>query len=149
MAVSTRGHVELRLPNRPEFVAVARLTVAAIACRMHFDVVEIEDIKVAVSEACTNAMEHGCGAPGDEMVTICCEMAETALTIAVTDPGTGTETTPTVRTPGARTATLAERGLGMILIQALMDTVEVGPAPDGGSQVRMTKRLSIREEEEA
>jgi len=44
--------VELILPLKPEYVGVARLTASAIASRMGFDVENIEDIKVSISEVC-------------------------------------------------------------------------------------------------
>ena len=150
MATCTGCHVELRLPNRPEFVAVARLTVAAVACRMGFDVSDIEDIKVAVGEACTNAIEHGvpvgqCA----EMVTIACQIADDCLSITVHDPGVGFD--PRAATPAAHaagTATLTEGGLGLLLIQALMDDVEVSSTPDDGTRVRMVKHLRAGEDRE-
>ena len=46
--------VELQIPARAEWVAVARLAVAAVASRQRFSVDEIEDIKLAVAESCTN-----------------------------------------------------------------------------------------------
>ena len=63
MTACTGCHVELRLPNRPEFVAVARLAVSAVATRMDFDVEAIEDVKVAVGEALNNAIRAWL--PGD------------------------------------------------------------------------------------
>ena len=50
--------VELRVPCKAEWVALARLSVAAVASRLHFSIDEIEDIKLAVAEACTNAIQH-------------------------------------------------------------------------------------------
>lgn len=45
--------IELALPINPAYVSAARLTASSIANRMNFDIEEIEDIKTAVSEACT------------------------------------------------------------------------------------------------
>jgi serine/threonine-protein kinase RsbW len=149
MATCTGCHVELRLPNRPEFVAVARLTVAAVACRMGFDVSEIEDIKVAVGEACTNAIEHGVPAEHTaEMVTISCAIEEKALRITVHDPGIGFDPSAAPGAPshGASTATLTEGGLGLLLIQALMDDVDVSCVPEDGTRVRMVKHLRAEED---
>jgi len=142
--------VELRLPNRPEFVAVARLTVAAVACRMGFDVSAIEDIKVAVGEACTNAIEHGVPAEQcAEMVTIACRIADDGLSITVHDPGVGFEPGAAASAAhAAGTATLTEGGLGLLLIQALMDDVEVTSTPDDGTRVRMVKYLRAGEDRE-
>ncbi|MHB9133148.1 MAG: ATP-binding protein [Armatimonadota bacterium] len=149
MAGCSGCHVELRLPNRPEFVAVARLAVAAVATRMAFDVNDIEDIKVAVGEACTNAIEHGCPtAGGTEMVTLRCEIAEEALILIVKDPGDGFDPSTATRQHRHGTVTLSERGLGMLLIEALMDEVDFTCTPGDGTQVRMVKRLRAPEVEE-
>ena len=51
--------VELRIPSRAEWVAVARLTVAAVARHLPFTVEEIEDVKLAVAEACTTVIQAG------------------------------------------------------------------------------------------
>jgi anti-sigma regulatory factor (Ser/Thr protein kinase) len=53
------GIVRLEIPARAEWVAVARLAVAAVASRQRFSVDDIEDIKLAVAESCTNAIQHG------------------------------------------------------------------------------------------
>ena len=51
--------IELVLPIKPEYVSIARLTVSGIANRMGFDIEEIEDIKVAVSEVCSKYIQKG------------------------------------------------------------------------------------------
>ncbi len=142
-------HVELHLPNRPEFVAVARLTVSAIACRLAFDIDAIEDIKVAVGEACTNAIEHGCPAQrGTQMIVVRCDIADDTLIITVLDPGEGFDPATAERQHPRGTMVLTERGLGMLLIESLMDEVDFSSNPGNGTQVRMVKRLRIAQVEE-
>lgn len=148
MAASTGCHVELRLPNRPEFVAVARLAVSAVASRMQFTIDDIEDIKVAVAEACTNAIEHGCpAAVSPEMITLRCDLCEGELVITVHDTGNGFDpaTAPRQRHANGNMMTLTERGLGMLLIESLMDDVDFSSTPGDGTQVRMVKRLPMPE----
>lgn len=146
MTASTGCHVELRLPNRPEFVAVARLAVSAVACRMQFSIDDIEDIKVAVAEACTNAIEHGCPASiAPEMITLRCDLEDHALVITVDDPGNGFDPATATRQRHG-TMTLTERGLGMLLIESLMDEVDFSSTPGDGTQVRMVKRVRMAEE---
>ena len=53
--------VELSIPSISEYVGVARLAVAGVASRLKFTHEEIEDIKIAVSEACTNAVQYAYG----------------------------------------------------------------------------------------
>jgi serine/threonine-protein kinase RsbW len=140
--------VELRLPNRPEFVAVARLAVAAVATRMGFDIADIEDIKVAIGEACTNAIEHGCAGANTGMITLRCELGEDELVITVHDPGDGFDPTTASRQHRHGTMTLSERGLGMLLIESLMDASEVTCTPGNGTLVRMVKRVRATEAKE-
>lgn len=51
-------YIEVKIPAKPEFVGVIRLTLSGIASRMGFAYEEIEDLKIATSEACTNAVQH-------------------------------------------------------------------------------------------
>jgi len=47
---------KISIPNKPENIALVRLTASFIASKMNFDIEEIEDIRVAVSEACNIQM---------------------------------------------------------------------------------------------
>jgi serine/threonine-protein kinase RsbW len=127
------GTVELRIPNRPEWVAVARLTIAAIANRLPFTVEEIEDLKLAIAEACTNVIQSG---DGTGTIDILCETAPAQLRIHVRDRGlVHRENLPERRAPGGI------EGLGVFLIQALMDSVEHTVDPQSGTELVMTKRV--------
>ena len=146
--------VELRLPNCPEYVVIARLTVAGVASRMAFDVETIEDMKIAVSEACTNAIEHGCPDGAPAVITLCYEIHPNELVITIQDPGRDfVPPTPKPTPPGGgrqggtQTLLLNERGFGMLLIESLMDEFTISSREDG-TQVRMVKRLRTPEVEE-
>ena len=76
------GTVELRIPSKPEWVAVARLAVAAIANRLPFSVEEIEDLKLAIAEACTICIQQ---AGGSESIDITCEASTSQLRVDVRD----------------------------------------------------------------
>ena len=131
-ATSYLGTVDLRIPGKPEWVAVARLTIAAIANRLPFTVEEIEDLKLAIAEACTNAIQGG---RGTESIDIRCETAADHLRIHVRDHATRPAEPVTAR--GAAPV----EGLGIFLIQALMDSVEHSVDPERGSELTMTKRV--------
>ncbi|NIM04288.1 MAG: hypothetical protein GTN69_04500, partial [Armatimonadetes bacterium] len=136
--MSTPTRVDLRIPTLPEFVAVARMTIAAIACRMDFPYDAVDDIKVAVGEACTNVIEHA--APESrsrEEIEICCFLEPDALVIEVRDQGQGFD--PNVH---AQPDPFSEGGLGLILIKALMDEIQLTSLTGQGTQVRMVKRLN-------
>lgn len=135
MSVTTTPMVELRIPNRPEFVGVARLAVSAIASRMDFGYDALDDIKVAVGEACTNAILHAASV-GE--IVICCQLEPQRLVVEVRDQGLGFD--PALL-DGDTSALLPERGLGLLLIRSLMDQVELRTGPGSGTSVRMVKNL--------
>jgi serine/threonine-protein kinase RsbW len=128
------GTVELRIPSKPEWVAVARLAIAAIANRLPFSLEEIEDLKLAIAEACTLCITQ---VPGSETIDITCEAATSHLRIEVRDDR--------YRARGSaagRAASAGEgEGLGVFLIQALMDSLEVHIDPQLGTELVMTKRI--------
>ncbi|MBV8637114.1 MAG: ATP-binding protein [Candidatus Eremiobacteraeota bacterium] len=129
--------VELRVPCKAEWVALARLSVAAVASRLHFSIDEIEDIKLAVAEACTNAIQH---AHGSSYIEIRCEALSDGLRIQVRDYGRGT------RPESIRSRELEDErvgGLGVFLIRSLMDDVSYDVHPEQGTQLIMTKRLPV------
>lgn len=129
--------VSLTLPNAPEFVSVARLALSGVADRMGFDVDDIEDLKVAVSEACTNALKHGSrNQDGKYFVHYTIEGEK--LIIEVCDDGRGIDV-ENIKNPDLEHP--KESGLGLYIIQTLMDEVEITNRKDNGASIRMIKNM--------
>jgi len=129
--------VDLRIPCKAEWVALARLSVAAVASRLNFSIDEIEDIKLAVAEACTNAIQHARGSP---YIEIKCEAVPSGLRLSIRDFGRGT------RPEHIRSREMADErvgGLGVFLIRSLMDDVDFEVHPDQGTLLVMVKRLAV------
>lgn len=131
------GTVDLRIPSKPEWVAVARLAVAAIANRLPFSVEEIEDLKLAIAEACTICIQQG---PGSQTIDITCRASTGELRIETRDgryrqrdEKTALKTAPVMAAEG--------EGLGIFLIQALMDHLDYHVDPHLGTELVMTKRV--------
>ncbi|HEY1429900.1 MAG TPA: ATP-binding protein [Candidatus Tumulicola sp.] len=131
--------VELRIPCRPEWVALARLAVAAVANRLRFSIEEIEDIKLAVTEACTAVIQHE---NHGETIEIACETDPGALRLRVHDAGRHTQGAPKSGPIDFDEARVA--GLGVFLIRTLMDEVTYEVHPESGTDLHMVKRLSGR-----
>jgi serine/threonine-protein kinase RsbW len=132
--------VELTIPGKPEYVGVARLAILGVASRMRFSYDEVEDIRLAVGEACTTAIERANGAqtPSPE-VRVRCLIDPTRLVVEVTDRAAAA---PAEVTPVPESV-LEERSLGGVLIRILMDDVQITQEPDGGQHViRMTKYVA-------
>jgi anti-sigma regulatory factor (Ser/Thr protein kinase) len=124
--------VRLELPARPEGVGVVRQALVGVADGLAIDASVLADAKMAVTEACTNAVVH---AYDDSTGHLEVEMLadEEALTVVVRDRGAGIQPRPN------RTGSTA-LGLGLPLIAALSDAFEVRGGPGAGTEVRMTFR---------
>lgn len=147
---SLDGRIELKIPAAAQWVRVARLTVAGVASRLHFDVSAIEDIKLATAEAINNAILHVPVAPGGEAcVTITLESDENGLWISVADEGRVRGGIPDSRAldqsagniGSAGEGELMEGGMGLLLIRSLMDEVTHRSGAHQNTVVRMFKRL--------
>lgn len=139
------SRIELKIPASSEWVRVVRLTVAGVASRLPFPVDAVEDIKLAVTEAINNAIQHAPlqPAPGETpTISIVIETSADGLWIHIADEGRLNKELPVAKASPAKWAgELPEGGLGLMLIQSLMDEVkqESGPARD--TIVRMFKRV--------
>jgi anti-sigma regulatory factor (Ser/Thr protein kinase) len=120
--------VKLTLPARPENVSVIRHVLGAFAEALRLPDDLVEDLRLAVTEACTNVVRHAYPpeVPGPVEITIV--PGDEHVSVVVADYGRGI---------GASTDTTGP-GLGLPLIAAIADEVELQPVPGGGSRVAMT-----------
>jgi serine/threonine-protein kinase RsbW len=146
-AAPTGERVCLEIPPKPQFVSLCRLALTAI-CREHrFSDDEIADLKLAITEACSNSIRHaydedhleaagngnGAGSAGPK-VFVTYLVQEDRLVVEVRDHGKGFDW------EGPTEHELPEGGLGISIIQAVCDEFEVFTPSDGlGSALRLTK----------
>jgi serine/threonine-protein kinase RsbW len=143
MSESKTTTVEVRLPSRLGYEKVAMSTAAAVAKLMGFRADRIEDLKTAVAEACINAIEHGNRLNEKLSVGVVLSAGVDALEVKVIDDGKGMRGQP-VKPDIDRKMHGQEdpRGLGMFLIQALVDEAEwVAGSGGRSSYVRLVIRL--------
>jgi serine/threonine-protein kinase RsbW len=129
--------VELSIPARAEWVVVARLAVAAAASRLAFTVEEIEDIKLALAEACTFCIQHG---PGGERIDVKFEALHDAMTMSVSIADASGAITEVV-TPDELAVEEQAEEIGIFLLRALMDDVDYRADRRTGLTLSMTKRI--------
>jgi serine/threonine-protein kinase RsbW len=119
--------IRLTLPARPENVAVVRQVVDALAEALALPDPVSEDMRLAVTEACTNVVRHAYN--GDEgAIDVIVQPIGDALEVTVSDAGRGTLPSPDSAGPG----------LGLSLIAALADTLEVERSLESGSRIVMS-----------
>jgi len=135
--------VEVRLPSRLGYEKVAMSTAAAVAKLMGFREDRVEDLKTAVSEACINAIEHGNRMNEGLSVGVVLSAGTDSLEVKVIDDGKGMRDLPPkpdidLKIHGEQ----GPRGMGMFLIQALVDEAEWVAGSNGkSSYVRLVIRL--------
>jgi serine/threonine-protein kinase RsbW len=125
----------LIVPGNPEFVGTVRIAIAHVASRAGFDIEAIDDIKVAVSEACTNIVCHAHDNP-DFTYDVFVDVEEDKLSITVQDEGVGFGMENYIEpVPGESRGS----GLGIFIIKALMDEVNIDSEPGAGTRIQMIK----------
>ncbi|EFU38328.1 putative anti-sigma regulatory factor, serine/threonine protein kinase [Paenibacillus vortex V453] len=136
------------MPASAEYVDIVRLNLYGIASKMGFSYEEIEDMKVAVSEACNNSVLYAYSQEGG-MVEVLFQVTSESLSITVRDEGESFDSVGAVGNRSLHDKDLSEvqiGGLGFYLMEALMDEVSVTNQAGKGTEVMLTKRLARSEE---
>ncbi|MEK5166711.1 anti-sigma B factor RsbW [Paenibacillus sp. FSL R5-0527] len=141
--------IVINLPATAEYVDIVRLNLYGVASKMGFSYEEIEDMKVAVSEACNNSVLYAYK-QGEGMMEVTFEVLADALSITVRDEGESFEPwdKPEKRASlhDKKLSEVTVGGLGFYLMQALMDDVVVENEVGHGTKVTMLRRLQKSEE---
>jgi len=143
--------IQFKLPAKPEYVGVIRLTLSGVANRMGFSYEAIEDLKIAISEATTNVVSHAYENEYSGELNIGFAIYEDRLEVMVSDQGTGFDLQEVKERIGPVSrkeemkpvADLREGGFGLFLINTLMDEVQINN--EYGVMVLMTKYLDEAE----
>lgn len=138
--------VHLRVPGLHRYISVVRETVDAVGESLHLSDDDRAAVKLAVGEACNNAVEHALGRDDHDgagqnfvaPVDVCVSVQTGALEIEVTNQGNGFH--PRRHRAMPDPLQLQETGRGMALMEMLMDSVEY-LSRDGNTVVRLRKRL--------
>jgi serine/threonine-protein kinase RsbW len=129
--------VRLSIPAKAEYIALVRLALSGLSRLRPLSEEALGDLKLAVTEACTNSVRHGY-AGREGTVDIVYELQPDRLVVEVADDGPGFDAA------GDRPSdeNLAEGGLGIAIIRAVSDEFEAGQRSNGhGSRLRFVKLL--------
>ena len=121
--------IRLTLPARAENVAVVRHVLGALAEALNLDRAVVDDMRLAVTEACTNVVRHAYGGREGTIDVIGRPRGE-LLEVVVTYEGRGLDPSPDTAGPG----------LGLALIEALTHSFEVERSDHAGSRLVMSFR---------
>ncbi len=129
--IASAPDLQLSLPARAENVAVIRHAFGGLGEALGVPEQTLADIKLAVTEACTNVVVHAYP-DGEGPMGVDALVRDDRLTIVVRDDGRGM--LPRADSPGL--------GLGLPLIATLAEALELGKGDEDATEVRMTFRLA-------
>lgn len=138
-------YIEMKLPTSAEYVSLIRLTLSGVFTRAGASYDDIEDSKIAVSEAVTNAVKHAYKhSEQNGMINICFELFDDKIKIIISDQGESFDYESTKSKLGPYQENenidfLREGGLGLFLIESLMDEVKV--SKESGVTISMIKYI--------
>lgn len=142
VSATTNGNgatVRLTIPARAEYITLCRLALTGIARVRELPDEVLADLKLALTEAASNSVRHAYSGDHTGVVEISYELHHDRLVIEVTDEGEGFDPAAADGPPEE----LSEGGLGIAIIRAIADEVEIGTQPGGkGSRLRFAKTLS-------
>ncbi|MEJ9210189.1 anti-sigma B factor RsbW [Bacillus smithii] len=136
-------YIEMKIPAKPEYMGVIRLTLSGIASRMGFMYEAIEDLKIVVSEAILNAIPYAYQEQGKGEMVIGFSLYHDRLELMVAYRGQSFHSSDlkkeTFHAEQREGEFFREGGLGLYLIETLMDDVKIHHQE--GVSVFMTKYL--------
>jgi serine/threonine-protein kinase RsbW len=131
------GAIELTLPAHAENIALVRHLLRCIGACLQLESELVEDVRLAVTEACTNVVRHAYEEDSRGTMAVHVTPLDEAVRVVVADRGRGLGPSSDTRGPG----------LGLPLIAAIADSLHIDQAPGAGSRVIMT--FARRREEAA
>jgi len=138
MAKPSEDTIELTIPCHPRYLGVARLLVGGLGAQAGLSVDDVDDLKVAVSEAVTNVMDHAYGGGTEGRVLVRYRPAAGELAVEIEDTGAGFD--PARLPSGGPPKPGPEGGLGLYLVRELTDSMKIESAPGSGTKITITKR---------
>ena len=131
------NNVDLSIPMQPDMEVIATSVAESIGTFIGLDHNKVDEIKIAVVEACINAFEHSKSA--DQRISVSFSMDEKGLMISINDGGAGFDMDDAMtKIAEKRSEGIGDRGWGLTLIHELMDEVSIA-STDNGTLVKMLK----------
>ncbi|MFD2115621.1 anti-sigma B factor RsbW [Paenibacillus yanchengensis] len=148
MSALNETKIYLTIPADAAYIDIVRLTLYGVASKAGFSYEEMEDMKVAVSEACTNAVLHAYNDCHNGIIDISFTLEDNSMHISIKDYGSSFKYEQNVVSTAAHhdkpLEEIAAGGLGIFMMQALMDSVKV--CSDLGTEIILIKRMGGNED---
>ena len=132
------GVVALTIPAKAEYIVLSRLALSGLARARALEPALVADLKLALTEACSNVVRHAYKEQPAGEVEVRYELDEDKLSVEVVDEGIGFDPEAAAAAAGDE---LDEGGLGISIIRAIVDELDIRSS-SSGSSLRFTKYLA-------
>ena len=139
------NYMILEFPSRSSNEAFARSAVACFAAQLDPTMEELGDIRTAVSEAVTNCIVHAYPQQLGTIILRCRILKDNTLDIVVKDKGVGIPDIEAARRPAYTTGGNERSGMGFIIMESFMTSLEITSSPGKGTTVHMRRKLLRRQ----
>ena len=129
--------IRLTIPAKAEYITLGRLALTGLSRMRPLEDETLADLKLALTEACSNSIRHAYDDGRAGVVEIRYELDADKVAVEVADDGVGFSE----RTPGSTDGDLDEGGLGIAIIRAVVDELAI-ESNGGGSRLRFVKYLA-------
>jgi serine/threonine-protein kinase RsbW len=130
----------LKIPSQTGNLELIREFVSRLAAKVDFNTEDVNKIELAVDEACTNVIKHAYKKNEKQVIDIVVKTDNNKFTIVITDKGKGFDASK-LKTPDMKKYLTEMRvgGLGIHLMQNLMDEINFDIQPGVKNQVKLVK----------
>jgi serine/threonine-protein kinase RsbW len=134
-------HISLDIPARGEYVVLCRLALTGLLRDRGFSEDAVADLKLAITEACTNSIRHAYSDDHGDVgqVHVSYEVQDDRVVLIVQDKGVGFDDNRTEPARPANDPLPTEGGMGIAIIQAVVDEFRIEQPPQGGTRLVLTK----------
>ena len=126
--------IDIEFPPRPEYVSFVRVVVAAAAeLDPGLAPSRVDDLRVVVSEATTNAIQAHLRTGSDQPIRVRCHRSAGRVSVVVCDEGSGfdPDAVPEMPAPDSPDRLRHESGMGLSIIKTLADDLQISSSPAG------------------
>ena len=142
-----KNNIKIEIDSNISNVSVVRVAVATFVSTIDITIDDLMDIKTAVSEGVTNAIEHGYENIKGTVIIECTLESEVddLITIIIKDKGIGISDIALATTPEYTSKPeLEHAGLGFTIMESFMDSIEIDSSLNKGTNITLTKKIKKR-----
>lgn len=140
MSENLMNYVKIEFSSVPENVSLARVVIASLVAQIDTTLNDLEEIKVAVSEAVSNSIIHGYQNKNTGLVKLEASIKNNLLEVSIEDSGIGIDNIEQAMTP-TFTTNPDRMGLGFAFMKSFMDAVTVDSKVNEGTKVVLKKKI--------